>query len=266
MNVIIFSKNRACQLDLLLRTMELNWKTVKDNRVWVLWTATSDALAEGYRLTFDRHEWVDTMCEGNFKNDLLSVFDTAQRFSMFLVDDVVFRAPFDPDEAALLDELDRDARIACISLRLCRRINYCYSKSIKSPQPITPEGLEYMLWAWRTQVGDWSYPMSLDGNIFRTEDIHPRLMHLEYSNPNTLEDRLAGPSIDRPLMACYFDSKLFGVPLNKVQTVRPLNKSENIDADIINKSYLVGKRMSVRPYQGYENRAAHEVVAPVWEG
>ena len=53
-------------------------------------------------------------------------------------------------------------------------------------------------WHWMGMEGDWGYPMSLDGHIFRTAEIAPLLEHLDYRNPNVLEAALARRPLTLP--------------------------------------------------------------------
>jgi hypothetical protein len=146
---------------------------------------------------------------------------------------------------------------------MCPRINYCYTEKRDTPPPKFTEDL---MWFWRDPAlkGDWSYPLSLDSTIFRTEDILPLLKNLSYENPNTLEGTLATHPINKPYMICYKDSLVFNIPVNKVQTANG-NHCGNIPADYLNREFLRTKRISMSNLEFFKNTACHQEVSLILE-
>ena len=129
-------------------------------------------------------------------------------------------------------------------------MDYCYTRDMKVKPP------NYALWSWREAQGDFAYPMSLDGHFFNTEDILPLLSKGKYSNPNQLEAYLAKHPINKELMICGKENAVINNPNNRVQDVYP-NRSENGDLDAINKLFLQGKRIDIRPYLKAKYNAPH---------
>ena len=271
MNIVIFSKDRAAQLDLFLRSMKNffpEWHRYRD--VHVLYTYSNEAFGAGYVKTVTLHPEMHYVYEnpGMFKMDTINLIDKNRNFTMFFVDDNVFKNRFslqceEVKEFALRED------IACVSLRLCPRINYCYTMNIPMDTPKFLEEKRF-IWKWYgASQGDWSYPMSLDGHLFKTEEILPLLMVLSYSNPNTMEGVLANSPFNTPLMICFEDSKIFNVPANKVQNVNN-NRHGNISAGAINEQYLIGgNRLSLNKLLlnplSINNTSCHQDVPLEWE-
>jgi hypothetical protein len=120
------------------------------------------------------------------------------------------------------------------------------------------------MWFWKGLPGDFGYPMSLDANIFRTDDIFPLACNLKYENPNTFEGVLAVNPINRPYMICYPESKVMNIPVNKVQTANG-NHCGNISSDFLNREFTNLKMISLSNIKGFKNISAHQEIPLVLE-
>jgi hypothetical protein len=121
------------------------------------------------------------------------------------------------------------------------------------------------VFTWVGADGDYGYPMSLDGHIFRTEDIALYLKDGDYSNPNLLESIMAGSPIKRQKMICYNQSVIMNNPLNKVQTLNN-NIHGNITAEVLNNKWLNGERIKLDTFVGFNNISCHQEIALQYEG
>jgi hypothetical protein len=70
----------------------------------------------------------------------------------------------------------------------------------------------------REQKGDFAYPLSVDGHIFKTNFIKKCLHKIgRFSNPNTLESKLQTlMGVINPNMVFLDESVIVGVPVNLV--------------------------------------------------
>jgi hypothetical protein len=270
MNIIIFSKDRAAQLDLLLRSMKRMFpESHKSRDIHVLYTYSDEAFGAGYVRTITMHPDIHYAYEnkGKFKEDLLKLISKDRYFTMFFVDDNVFKNPFNIGCEEVKEFVHRED-IACVSLRLCPRIDYCYTMNVPMAVPTFPES-NRLIWTWsQASPGDWSYPMSLDGHLFKTKEILPLLNLLNYSNPNTLEGNLANSPFNIPRMICFEDSKIFNIPANKVQNVNG-NRHGNYSATDINEQFMRGKRFSLEKIlnnpAAIKNTSCHQDIPLEWE-
>jgi hypothetical protein len=255
-NIIIFSKDRACQLELLLRSMKLFFMESSLCNVSILYKYSSDIFKKGYEKTKALYPEFKYILEenGGFKRQMLELINEKCWCTMFFVDDIVFKDYFfirSPELKVFLN----DKSIACLSLRMCHRINYCYTEKRETPPPIISDS---NTWKWVGLPGDWGYPNSLDSNIFRTSEIMHLMRTMDYCNPNTLEGTWANhPPYDQPYMICFKESKIVNNPINKVQTANN-NHCGNISAFEVNMAYLKGNCIRLEPFIGIRNISAHQ--------
>jgi hypothetical protein len=256
MNIIIFSKDRACQLELLLRSMRRFYRVP----VSVLWTESSHDYLRGYRRLMNyASPLVSWHKEKDFKADLLRLVDPAVRLTMFLCDDDVFKEPFEYN-----GELG-NPDVLCLSLRLQPGLTHCYPQNCDNVIPeIAADGTfrwGRRKWLWYRGIpGDYGYPMSLDGHVFRTADILPLLHRLDYTNPNTLELQLSlYPAWNRPLMACLPRSPVMNIPVNVVQSSWE-NRHGRISAAELNEKFLSGRIIDTKNIYGIQNMSCHQEV------
>ena len=260
LNVIIFSRDRACQLDLLLRSIAAHVTEREATRLSVLYTTSHPDFGRGYEKVKQQHVGVRFVEEaertGDFKALVNSLCDPAIPYQGFLADDDVFKERFSPEDSTFKTFAARPD-VLCLSLRMGSHITYCYSLSCDTPPPVFEPG---WIWSWKGLVGDWGYPMSLDGHVFRTGEIAPLLQDLAFENPNTLESSLAAQPLPQPRMICYERSRLVNLPVNRVQRVFE-NRSGEGDPAVLNDRFVSqNRRILLEPFSGFVNVSANQEV------
>lgn len=272
--VIVFSYNRAMQLDFTLRSM-LQHFACSSYRVFVLYHCSSshlvsyDILREQYK-----HEARVVFCnreQGKFVVDVLpylfrprnlyryfkhshlrkigcefktmlenTMFNTQCEFIMFSTDDTVFyrRQCFAEDEMMILR-----ANPAQRSLRFYvgSNLNDC------------PPGLEtlggFMTWDYysRDTNGNWSYPFAVDATVYSVKHLLSVLKPVLYNSPSTLESF----GCRQMALLKYFRngfspliSSVVGLPMNKVQNVVN-NAHGNYDVLYLNEMFVKGFRLDI---------------------
>lgn len=260
LNITIFSKNRACQLDLLLRSIKRffqDWRAFQFN---LLYTYDSDFFAKGYEILKKEQPEFNYVKEKDFKTDVINLVSSDKPYTMFYVDDNVYKRPF----SILCLEFKKfkeTTSIVTLSLRMDPGIQRCYTMNLNTPPP---KFIEHGLWEWRGQQGDWGYPMSIDGSIFRTQQLLPLLLDLPYNSPNTMEGVLANRPINLPYMLCFQESVVINIPANKVQNDNN-NRHGNITAEYLNREYVSGKRIQLESLLSEKYIAPHHEVSLLLE-
>ena len=244
-NAVIFSKDRASQLHLLLESIHKNAPYLFNLNV--LYTSSSPEFEKGYDILKDMCKtnlWnVNFVKESNFKEDLMSLIKSDYKYTTFFTDDDVLFGEIDyaTIENSLLDE-----NVFCFSLRLGKNTTFCYTMNVPNQIVVSEETENTVAWDWQKSWYDFGYPLSVDGHIFRTKEISKLSKSLNFSNPNTYEAALQiYETFPRNLMESYQQSKLVGIPANVVQNVFP-NKNgekfgfsvENLNEKFINGVYI----------------------------
>jgi hypothetical protein len=219
MNIIIFSKDRACQCDLTLTSLYKNAPALCGN-VSVLYTGSDKDYNKGYdKLISKWKKEVNFVKQTNFQENLISLAHTTFPFNCFFTDDdIIYREI--GDVAPIYSVLD-SPRVACFSLRLGRNITV---QDFHRKVPIVEPSFQYygnvLIWDWRQAMSytNYAYPLSVDGHIFRTEDITRLLDKFSYDNPNSFEGRIQQFNKELPTLMTSFDkSVVVNTPLNRVQ-------------------------------------------------
>jgi hypothetical protein len=215
LNIIVFSKDRACQLELFIRSMKFYFKEFYEHKINILYTYSNDKYKEGYEKLFTIHndKNINYIKEINFKEQVLTLIDINNPYTIFFVDDIVFKNHFSI-ESEKFKIFSKSDDILTLSLRLHPYLTYCYPAKINMRSPRLDSNSTFK---WEEETGDYSYPMSLDGHFFRTNEIYSLSKILNYSNPNSYEGILASYPLNRPKMICFEESIIVNNPINKVQ-------------------------------------------------
>ena len=255
-NIIIFGRDRGCQLELLIRSMKEFFKEFNECEIKILYTYSNNEYEKGYEKlrTIHADSNLKFTKEFKFQDSLLSIFDKSKKYSVFFVDDNVFKEPFSfEDEEFKLFSARRD--ILTLSLRLHPRLNYCYPARLKQVAPRMISGV----FDWIGQPGDFGYPMSLDGHIFDTKNIQYYLYSLRYNGPNDLESQMAMIPVPIRCMSCYDKSRIINIPVNKVQNFNN-NIHGNISEKYLNEQFLNGKIISMENIRELDNTSCHQEI------
>jgi hypothetical protein len=220
-NAIIFSKDRASQLHLLLNSIHKNAPYIFNLNV--LYTSSNQEFEKGYEVLKEickTNLWnVNFVKESNFKEDVMCLLKSDYKYTTFFTDDdVVFGSvDYETIESSLQNE-----DVFCFSLRLGRNTIFCYSMNVPNQIVVSNETENTVSWDWQKSWYDFGYPLSVDGHIFRTKEIFKLSKSLNFHSPNTYEGGLQiYDTFPRHLMESYKTSRLVGNPVNIVNDSHP---------------------------------------------
>ncbi|MDQ8195147.1 hypothetical protein QEH59_11975 [Coraliomargarita sp. SDUM461004] len=257
----IFSKDRALQLDGLLRSMLCHIQG--SYSIQVIYSASNDQHARAYQEAAEelkRPDLIQWTQENNFSDDLIQQLKAIQtEFVCFLVDDIVFIRPID------LDALDRPKiRKGIVSLRLGRNIDYCYTKQKTMQLPdLRPanDSNDLLQFDWTRGTYDWAYPLSVDGHIFLTSEIQITVEHLNFRAPNSFERALQilTPLYQARAGYCFASPIILNIPLNRVQGEND-NISGTITPEYLLQKWQSGQRLHFEQLADIHTQSVHEEV------
>lgn len=247
LTAIVVSKDRAAQLDLLLRSVTCHADNLVDS-VEVVWNASDTNFEQAYTICENEHPSVNFYQENHFFSDIIYQVERGDDYVMFLTDDSYFYRDVPELDPCAVMKSERD--VICFSLRLGRNTYTCYP--LKGRDQRVPHFIDmddHLIWGWATGDADFGYPGSMDGHIFRKEDLLLMLyLNNKWWNPNTLEDILTEGvyKLSKSSMACFPTSVLVGVPANRTSDSHPGNRwgvNYPVDQTWLNEEYLDGKRI-----------------------
>jgi len=216
---IVFSKDRAQQLHLLLNSLDRNAKNIFD--LTVIYTYSNEEFKKGYEKLQEFLKSIDYnvifIKETSFKQDVMAQFDQAYQYTCFFTDDDVL---FKKIDLATIENSLKNDTVMCFSLRLGINTTFCYTMGQENKLVISEETENTIIFDWQKSWHDFGYPLSVDGHVFRTKEIMKLSKALNFANPNTYEAALqVYETFPKNMMESYKQSKLVGIPINMVQNV-----------------------------------------------
>jgi hypothetical protein len=240
----IFSKNRACQLELLLRTLSIP--------ATVIYTYDPEFL-EGYKMLEKMYPSVDFLFQWNLKDQIVHNISKAE-YTLFLLDDDVMLNPFYED-CPEFEEFKSNPDILCLNLRMCSQYRHNGQPELKNN---TWEWYHYRYKKHSARTTDWGYPMSTTSHIFRREDILPIILNdsRKICIPHHLERTLnRNPLFHRKLMLCFDEAKVISVMANQVQSEYPC-PNYGVSLSYLEEEFLKGRRLSFEDIKEKAKKAA----------
>ena len=247
---IIFSKNRPLQLDLCLNSIKKNFT---DTRHQVVIHNNSDSFKGAHDILCGEHPDVEFRTQGRslFKDIYETIASTQDEYICFLTDDNICYLPCPNIDDFLLPANG----VSCVALRM--GLNICErgdtEGGIGEDRCRSHQELNEMI-AWPKTLhcygSYWSYDLSVDGHIFRKDDMLQMADELCYldsrykwnQNPNEFEGALQRFWTTAPnVMIAPKHSTVVNSPNNRVQ-----QSHDNRSGDLYryDENYLLGKYMA----------------------
>jgi len=249
-NGLIVSKNRACQLRLLLESISANAPSLL-NEVLIIYASSNEKFAKGYDKLKEEKilpniVWQE---EVDFIPDFLNALKTCKsEYICGIVDDCVFykKIPSTPEQ---IEKLMGENDCFCFSFRLGLNTT---TQNYLEPELYVPlkkyqENAFCVKWDWKEWDDklNYGYPISLDGHIFRSKEISDLSHMFKFDRLRHWEGLVNGNCRDktgRNTMASYRQNVLFSIPANCVQDP-PLVSGEiyAYSEEELNEKYLNGE-------------------------
>jgi hypothetical protein len=240
-NAIIFSKDRAAQLRLLIYSIQKNAPHAFNLNV--IYTSSNEEFNKGYEKVKGEFSSLCNFVKqtDNFKGDVLNLLDSDSELSCFFTDDDIIYKSFSVE--SVKNSINNDEDVFCFSLRLGKNTNFCYAMNTPNVFRDYSESDGTLSWDWSVHYLDFGYPLSVDGHIFKTKDILKLTKKVGFTNPNTFEAALQiFESFPKNKMTSFPESVLVNTPNNIVNTSFANRNGLTHGADVkeLNKNYLAG--------------------------
>ena len=263
-STIIFSKDRACQLDFLLTSLIENDGGIFD--INILYDHSNDGFKAGYEKLSKKYPFLGWTEESNFQEDTINLVKKGGELVCFFVDDNILYKEIEVDHSSITDLFDKED-IFCLSLRLGANTiiqNEYLDRPCVLPEKAVLINDTYLVWNWRSlpPYTNFAYPFSVDGHILAKDLVLSVLSNYTFDTPNALEGR-ALPHISdfSENMSSLKESVLVNTPLNLVGSSE--NKSGQkfgVTLNELNDLYLNGNSPSLEDMDFSSVRGCHQEI------
>ncbi len=261
---LIFSKDRAMQLDAVLQSLYMHCPDIDDIDLKVIYTVSNEFHENQYAQLISHYRQVEFIREIAFKPQVIASV-AAYDYVLFLVDDNIVVRDFSMQE--IIGTLKTTADAIGFSLRLGVNITFCYPHQKSQDCPFfIPIGNAFIKFAWPLGKYDFGYPLEISSSLYRVADILEILKQANYFNPNTLEVCLSSHSVlflnRKNMLICNQHTLSFCNPVNMVQST--CNNLAGItihyDVEALAQRFEVGERIDVGKYSGFTPHSCHQEV------
>jgi hypothetical protein len=220
-DVVIYSKNRAAQLDLLLRSIRRNFANV--GRVFVLNDFDGDVHYNSYVKVWEKDYGLNivfrTQTRKTFYDVLLkAAADSTTEHILPMCDDDVFIRRTDVTDAVQ----HIDANTVGLCFRRSTDLTYSYHTGQLIPNANLEDlGGGVLRWKWRDgPVKRWGYPYQAGSLVYSTAFFRHMLANIKFDLPNWLECEMMQGRFKwgREYVLCLEHSPVVNVSINRVQS------------------------------------------------
>lgn len=253
-DALIFSRNRPLQLHCLLDSIK---RLTNLSDVSVL-HRYDHRYKPGLEKLKTLHPDIRFLDEADFPKQVRQYLQCGPEFCLFFVDDMVVKDRVDLTVPCQVLRAHRE--LLTFSLRLGTHLTSCYMTRSRQCVPDGRVSAGLFLWDWRGAEHDWGYPFSVDGHIFRRQELQTWTSVLRFANPSQFEAQMQTipkRSAVPPICACHLISKVLNMPLNMVQSEFN-NRCEQGSVDELYQTWMSGKVLDYSRIIGFANAAVHQ--------
>lgn len=259
-NLIIWSKDRAVQLRLLLESIK---RYMPDFFVpHIIYTYSTPEFAKGYAKVSQEFS-ADYIFESNLERDTRKLIDKSLGgLVAFSTDDtVIFKSPPRVD-------LDQLIPSGCTTFSLRLGLNTTlqdYYRNLWQPPLINyREDGDIIEWQWirHNPVYNYGYPFGLDMHVYHTDLISKLIKYESFRTTNQLESLLFRKKYEAPqLIRSFKESVAVNIPDNNISGI---TQSSGSDLGKMNKRFLAGGVIDLDHISSQTFNACHQPVEYKW--
>ncbi len=248
--IIIYSHDRACQLDLLLKSIK---NKMPEQNVTVLFSFSTPEYQSGYERIKLLHDITLVQKTTDTFHTLLknAVQKTEDEHVILLCDDDVFI------KSVNLPEIDCNS--IGLNLRYSPKLKNSYHTGLMCKLPLFTEYGVNLKWDWNAYPGEdrWGYPYQAGGMAYSRDFLEYILSTIKPSNPNEFETQMMNNKFayNRMNILCNKTSSVVNLSINRVQTTVAYNRGGrdvNYSPEELNKEFLNGKHICFDQFDEFD--------------
>lgn len=241
--LIIFSKDRAAQLELLLRSIETNIPDLFSPVV--IYTSSTRDFKHGYeRLRDSYKESVLFVPETNLRKDIITQTNLATNHICYSTDDTVIFKPFGSKN--ILDI--RQDQVFSLRLGLNTVMQDIHTGTYQPALTSYHEDKDILTWQVNRYHphSNYGYPFALDMHIMPAKLIQSLISEFNWHNPTGLESGLTKYRDKIKYLSSPKYSIAVNIPVNCAGGVTQHGKFFPASLESLNESYLNGNLISLK--------------------
>lgn len=240
-NLIIWSKDRACQLHLLLESIQ-KFSSRTFSNVFIIYTYSNNEFKKGYDVLKARFPNFEFKFETSFKDDTITFLNRPADNIAFSTDDTVIFKSVTQDGIKL-----KPNEVFSLRLGLNTLIQDCYKGSVQPPlNRYSANGDEI---AWNPldyhPEHNYGYPGALDLHLFNREKICELVKTFQFNNTNGLETGFCGARHHFSSITSLRESVAVNIPCNNMSSITVSGKFHPYSVEDLNAQYLSGYVISL---------------------
>lgn len=246
LNFLIFSKDRACQLDALLRSIYQFCNTLNNHyKISILYTY-SDSHKASYELCKHKHPKPKWIKETNFEEQTKSLLENKK--ICLLTDDTLFFRKF-----SYAGKLENNE---VFSWRLGHNTYIQdHIRGIEQPR-LRPQGECTKLIWWNPNVYpancNYGYPFSFDGHVYPENLLFDLLKDSSFKSTNDMEGILHSKRFCITKLYSNFHSSCVNIPVNNISGLTASGAHFSYSLDELKDMFVSGKRIKLFDQNGHD--------------
>lgn len=240
LDLLIWSKDRACQLDCLLRSLPENFF----NKVYVIYKASTYDFQKGYDVLSARFRQVVLIQETSLHDQTMEVIreriSSTNKITLSTDDTVFFRKPTMTSKE-VVDSMRPETVTFSFRYGFNTIVQDCHIDSYQPSLNIYQDYGNYIFWnsEYYHPLTNYGYPFGLDMHVYDAQTLYNLASQIDFKNTNQLESGLFHLRGQAPKFINSFKhSVAVNIPCNNMSGITRSGEKYPFTIEELNKAYL----------------------------
>lgn len=257
-NLLIWSKDRACQLDLLLGSLPQGYFDVD-----VLFKVSNDDFDRGYTLLKSKYPNVNFIREAVFHVQTMDCLAKAKYENKTIcvsTDDTVFYRHPNLKWYEISDLITEEVCTFSFRYGLNTTLQNHNTGEIQPSLNIYEDNHTHIRWRFDNYhpLHNYGYPFGLDMHVYDGDLLFQLAQNIEFNNTNQLESGLFQYTNVVPRIVCAEKiSTAVNIPCNNMSGITLGGQQYPFDVEYLNRMFLEGYTINLEPIQKLEFNSCH---------
>lgn len=261
-NLIVWSKDRACQLDCLLRSLPINFF----NKVYVIYKTSDDNFQKGYEKLSARFQHVIFIKEVSLHDQTMEVIgeclSSTSKIALSTDDTVFFKnPPMTPEE--VVKSMGPQTVTFSFRYGFNTIVQDCHIDSYQPSLNIYQDCGDYISWnsEYYHPLTNYGYPFGLDMHVYDAQMLYNLANQIDFKNTNQLESGLFHLRVHAPkIINSFKHSVAVNIPCNNMSGITRSGEKYPFTIEELNKAYLDDYIINLDDIKGARIIGSHQEI------